>query len=113
MNMQADVRREINEVVLEVGKESLDLIQRFLSGRVTREELLAGLSGTGVKDVMTRYWGDLTSNSSYVPHWQVLQSLQGLIDEMSYQLGEYGESTLYEDFKEIAVNLKRISDQSN
>lgn len=111
MNTHTDVRREINEAVLEVGKESLDLIQRFLSGRVTREELLAGLSGTGVKEVLARYWGDLTSNSSYVPHWQVLQTLQGLIEEMTYQLGEYGESTIYEDVKEIAVNLKRISEQ--
>jgi hypothetical protein len=113
MSVHDNGRREINEAVLEVGKESLDLIQRFLSGRVTREELLSGLSGTGVKEVLTRYWGDLASNSSYVPHWQVLQTLQGLIDEITYQLGEYGESTIYEDFKDIAINLKRIAEQNN
>jgi len=113
MSVQANGRREINDAVLKVGKESLDVIQRFLSGRVSREEMLAGLSGLRVNEVLTQYWGQLTSDANYVPHWQVLQTLQGLVEEMAYQLGEYGESTLYDDIKEIAINLKRISEQDN
>lgn len=113
MIVQDNGHRAINESVLKVGRESLDVIQRFLSGRVSREEMLAGLSGLRVNEVLTQYWGELTSDASYVPHWQVLQTLQGLVDEIAYQLGEYGESTLYDDIKEIAINLKRISEQNN
>lgn len=113
MSVQANGRREINDAVLKVGKESLDLIQRFLSGRVSREEMLAGLSRLRVSEILTKYWGELISDASCVPHWQVLQTLQGLLEEMAYQLGEYGESTIYDDVKEIAKNLKRISEQNN
>lgn len=105
--------REINEDVLRVGKESLGLIQRFLSGRVSREDLLAGLSDLRAGEVLSRHWGELTSDAKYVPHWQVLQTLMGLVEELEYQLGEYGESTLHEDIKEIAMNLKRISEQTS
>lgn len=102
--------RSVDQAVMEVGKESLGMIQRFLSGRLPQEELLTGLSGLHVGEILSRHWGELTTDARYVPHWQVLQTLQGLIDELKYQLEEYGESTLHEDIKEIALNLKRIAD---
>lgn len=102
---------DIHEEVMEVGKKALVLIQRFLSGRVHKEEFLAGMNELPAREILARHWEKLTSDPKYVPHWQVLQTLQGLVDELEYQLGEYGESTLHEDMNEIAVNLKRISDQ--
>jgi len=109
----AEAFKEINEAVLGVGKASLGLLQRFLSGRVSRDDLLAGLSGLRAGEVLSKYWEELTSDARYVPHWKVLQTLNGLVDELEYQLGEYGESTLHDDIKEIAINLKRISEQTS
>lgn len=113
MSAPAEAFQEINEAVLGVGKVALGLIQRFLSGRVSRENLLEGLSGLRAGEVLSKYWGELTSDARYVPHWKVLQTLNGLVDELEYQLGEYGESTLHDDIKEIAINLKRISEQTS
>lgn len=113
MSAQTNGCREINEAVLKVGKESLDLIQRFLSGRVSREDLVEGLSGLHVDDVLMQYWGELTSDAKYVPHWKVLQTLSGLVDEMAFQVAEYGDSTIFDDIKEIAINLKTITEQNN
>ena len=104
---------QIDQAVLEVGKKSLELIQPFLSGRLSREKLLDGLTCLRANEMLTKYWDELTSDARFVPHWQVLQTLQGLVDEMSYQLEEYGESTLHEDIKEIAKDLKRIAEQNN
>ncbi|BAF60813.1 MAG: hypothetical protein HPY89_04555 [Pelotomaculum sp.] len=102
----------INEAVMEAGKKSLGLIQQFLSGRVSRQALLAGLSDLHVGDILSRHWNELVSDARYVPHWQVLQTLQGLTDEMEYQLKQYGESTLHEDIRIIAMNLQRIAEQN-
>lgn len=112
MTAPAESCREINEAVLKVGKESLEMIQRFLSRRLSREDLLEGLTGLRAGELLSKYWGEFTSDAKYVPHWQVLQTLNGLVDELSYQLGEYGESTLHDDIREIALNLKRISQQA-
>jgi len=113
MSIQSDGCKELNEIVLVVGKVSLDLIQRFLSGRISREEMMEGLAGLRINEVLTKYWGELTSDAKYVPHWNVLQTLQGVVDEMAYQLAEYGDSTLFDDLKDIATCLKRITDQNN
>lgn len=110
MSAQTDGCREINEAVLKVGKESLDLIQRFLSGRVSRDDMVEGLAKLHVNDVLMKYWGELTSDAKYVPHWKVLQTLSGIVDEMAFQVAEYGDSTIFDDIKEIAVNLKTISE---
>lgn len=100
----------IDQAVMEAGKVALPLVQRFLSGRVTRQELWAGLAGIGVDRIICENWTELTSDPRYVPHWQVLQTLKGLIEELDYQFFEYGESTMYEDMKDIALNLKRIAE---
>lgn len=100
----------IDQAVLEAGKAALPLVQRFLSGRVTRQDLSAGLAGIGVDKIISENWLELTSDPRYVPHWQILQTLKGLIEELDYQFCEYGESTMYEDMKDIALNLKRIAD---
>lgn len=108
MNAPAD----INEKIMAVGKKALELIQRFLSGRVSREDFLAGMNALPAREILVRHWEELTSDARYVPHWQVLQTLLGLVEELEYQLGEYGESTLHEDMNEIAVNMKRIAGQA-
>lgn len=105
--------KEINEAVLAVGRGSLELIQRFLSGRISREEMLEGLAVLQANEVLNKYWNELTSDAQYVPHWKVLQTLQGIVDEMAYQLAEYGDATLYEDIKEVALNLTRIAERNN
>jgi hypothetical protein len=105
--------REINETVLEIGRESLVVIQQFLSGRLSREVMVEALAGLRAKDILSKYWGELTSDAKYVPHWMVLQTLQGVADEMAYQLAEYGDSTLFDDMKEIATSLKSIKDQND
>ena len=113
MSGQTDVFSEIDEAVLEVGKGSLDVIQRFLSGRVTREALLETLVGLQVNDIMGKYWTQLTTDAKCVPHWRILQTLTGVVDEIAYQMAEYGESTMFDDMKEIALNLKLITNQYN
>lgn len=101
----------INQAVMEAGKAALPLVQRFLSGRATRQDLSAGLAGIGIDKIITEHWLELTSNPRYVPHWEILQTLKGLIEELEYQFHEYGESTMYDDLKDIAINMKRISEQ--
>jgi len=96
---------------LEIGKGSLAPIQQFLSGRVSRDDLLMALSTFPVREIMSEHWGELISDSKYIPHWKILQTLQGLIDELGFQLGEYGEATLHEDVKEIALNMKIITER--
>lgn len=113
MSEQIINNREIDEAVLEVGKESLEVIQRFVTGRVSREDLEDKLASLPVNQLLNRYWGELTSNAQYIPHWRILQTLQGVVDEISYQLAEYGESTLFDDLKEIATSLKQISERLN
>lgn len=113
MSEQIINNREIDEAVLEVGKESLEVIQRFVTGRVSREDLEDKLASLPVNQLLSRYWGELTSNAQYIPHWRILQTLQGVVDEISYQLAEYGESTLFDDLKEIATSLKQISERLN
>lgn len=113
MSEQMMNSREIDEAVFEVGKESLEVIQRFVSGRVSREDLEDKLASLQVNQLLTKYWGELTSNAQYLPHWRVLQTLQGVVDEISYQLAEYGESTLFDDLKDIAASLKQISEKLN
>lgn len=104
---------DVNAAVMGAGKESLRLIQQYLSGRASRNDLSRGLSeiNNRVGGVLSTHWEELTSEPRFVPHWQVLQTLKGIVDELEFQLGEYGESTLYDDVKEIALNLKRIADQ--
>ncbi|MCL6635136.1 MAG: hypothetical protein K6T29_05130 [Peptococcaceae bacterium] len=111
MTLPAEKYQGLNAAVMEAGKEALSLIQRFLSGRVSRRDLLAGLGEItgGLDGVMTQNWDQLTSDAAFVPHWQVLQALKGIVEELEYQLGEYGESTLYDDMKDLALNLKRIA----
>lgn len=113
MSIQANDFREINKAILEVGKGSLVVIQQFLSGRISRESMVEDLAGLQANDILTRYWDNLTSDARFVPHWHVLQTLQGVVEEMTYQSAEYGDSTLFDDLKELAINLKRISDQNN
>jgi len=110
MSLPAE-KKDLNEAVMEMGKGSLTVIQRFLSGRVSRDDLLTALSNFPVREVMSEHWGELISDSKYVPHWKILQTLQGLLDELGYQLGEYGEATLHDDLREIALNMKIISEQ--
>ncbi|OPZ73035.1 MAG: hypothetical protein BWY80_01011 [Firmicutes bacterium ADurb.Bin456] len=104
-------KKDLNEAVMEVGKGSLTVIQQFLSGRVSKDDLSMALAALPVREVMSEHWEELTSNSQCVPHWKILQTLQGLIDELGFQLGEYGEATLHEDVKEIAINMKLITEQ--
>ena len=113
MSEQTYDSHEINEAVLKAGKGSLDVIQRFLSGRETREVMIETLTGLEVNDVLNKYWNDLTTDANYVPHWRVLQTLQGMVDEMTYQLAEYGESSLFDDVKELAACIKIITNQNN
>lgn len=103
---------EIDKAVMKAGNESLELIQLYLSKRISKEELLSGLSRFNVEEIITENWEELTTDARYVPHWEVLQALQGIIEELEFQVGEYGESTLYDDFKDIAFNLKRISESA-
>lgn len=113
MHVQTNGWEEIDKAVFEVGKKALDLIQPFLSGRLSRAKMLEGLTELRANEMLTKYWDQLTSDARFVPHWQVLQTLQGLVDEMAYQLEEYGESTLHEDIKGIATSLKCIAEQNN
>ncbi len=101
----------INEVVIKAGKEALALLHQFVAGRLTREELSSCLAGLDTDGIVSAYWPELTEEARFVPHWQVLQTLRGLMEELDYQLREYGESTIYEDIKEIALSLKLIEKQ--
>lgn len=112
MNLNTAEQKRIDQDVLEVGKSALHLLQRFLSGRVTRAELVDGLAELKIKDFINGYWGIITSDTRFVPHWHVLQILSGLAEDIDYQLSEHGPSTLHEDVKDIAVNLKRISERA-
>lgn len=109
MNLPVE-NKEISKLIIKIGNESLELIQNFLTKRVSKENLVAGLSRLRVEEIISDNWEKLTSDAGYVPHWQVLQTLQGIMEEFEYQVGEYGESTLYDDFKDIAVNLKCIAE---
>ncbi len=113
MSVTAENSKDINSKVLSIGNESIALIQKFLTKRSTREELISGLTELKPGEILSGYWDDLTADAKYVPHWKVLQTLKGLVEELDYQLGEYGESTLYDDIKEIALNLKKISLEPN
>jgi len=109
MNLPADFK-ELSKSVIKIGNESLEMLQQFLSKHVSKESLVDGLPRLQVEEIMSENWDKLTSDARYVPRWQVLQTLQGLIAELEYQVGEYGESTPYDDFKDIAINLKRIAE---
>ena len=113
MSGQTYDRQEINEAVLKVGKGSLEVIQRFLSGRETREVMIETLTALEVNDILNKYWNVLTSDAKLVPHWRVLQTLQGMVDEMTYQIAEYGESSLFDDVKEVAACIKLITNQND
>ena len=113
MSGQTYSSQEINEAVLKAGKGSLEVIQRFLSGRESREVMIETLNALNVNDVLNRYWNVLTSDAKYVPHWRVLQTLQGMVDEMTFQIAEYGESSLFDDVKEIAACIKLITNLNN
>lgn len=115
MAAEAEGNNDLNAAVMEAGIESLKLIQKYLSGRASRNDLLRGLGeiNDNVSGVLAAHWEELTSGVKFVPHWQVLQTLKGIAEELEFQLGEYGESTLYDDVKEIAQSLKRIADQKS
>lgn len=102
-------RREVDAAVIKAGKEALEAIQRFLTARITREELQEILSGLGIDNLLAEYWPAFTSDEQYAVHLNVLQMLDSLQREIDYQIDEYGVSTVYEDLKEIAGCLNRIA----
>lgn len=110
MNLATEEQKKIDRLVLELGKTALNLVQRFLSGRVTRVELEEGLEALNIRDTLNEYWVSITSDPRFVPHLHVLQILSGLAEDIDYQLAEHGPSTLHEDVKDIAINLKRIAE---
>ncbi len=105
-------RCEVDAAVLYAGKEALEAIQRFLTARITREELQEILSGLGIDNLLTEYWPAFTSDEQYAVHLNVLQMLDSLRREIDYQIDEYGVSAVYEDLKEIAGCLNRIASGS-
>ncbi|WP_072867947.1 hypothetical protein [Desulfofundulus thermosubterraneus] len=113
MAIQAEEKKKIDSAIMEMGNSALQLMQRFLTGRVTRDELIRGITDLQVNNFMARYWSFLTSDAAFVPHWQVLHILLGLSQDIDYQIREHGQATLHEDLKDLALNLMRISQQSN
>ena len=105
-------RREIDAAVLHAGKEALEAIQRFLTARITRDELQRTLTGLGIGNLLAEYWPALTCDEQYAVHLNVLQMLDSLSLEIDYQIDEYGVSAVYEDLKEIAGCLNRIANGS-
>jgi len=111
VTLAAEKRRDLDSLLLTGGNGVLQVMQKFLAGRVAREEFLDTLAkiNSAVESVVPAWWEDLVRDPGLVPHWQVLQTLRGLQFELSYQFAEYGESTLNDDMREIALNLKRIA----
>jgi len=109
--LAAQQKQDLDSLLISEGNKALQLMQKFLSGRATRQEFLAGLAkiDSNIESIVPDWWESLVSDPALVPHWQVLQTLKGMLEELEYQFGEYGESTLFEDMKEIALSLKRIA----
>jgi hypothetical protein len=100
----------IDTQVWMIGRKALPLLQHYASGRIAREELLTQLRELKIDECIIRHWEQLTTDPCLVPHWQVLQTIWGLIEEGEFQLREYGHASLWDDIKEIAFNLKRVTD---
>lgn len=111
MAFHGQEQKVIDSAVMDMGNSALQLIRRFLSGRITRDELVRGISSFQVNDFMVRHWALITSDPVFVPHWHVLQILAGLSEDIDYQIREHGPATLHEDIKEMALNMKYISAQ--
>lgn len=101
-------RAELTRQVLAMGTQALDLLRRFGREQISAEELVTRLPELGARSVLAEYWGLLIGEPAYAACFEVLQLLSTLESEIGYQLLHYGPTSLFEDFKELELAVKRL-----
>lgn len=99
---------ELDRLVITVGEQALALFRQFTREQISAMELQARLRELEAGTIMARYWDVLTSDPESVPSFEVLQLLSSLEGEMEYQVQRYGESSLWDDLKELQLAMRRI-----
>lgn len=101
-------REELDRLALQIGDQALGLFRQFTREEISATELGIRLQELEAGAVMARYWDVLTREPASAPCFVVLQLVNSLAQDMPYQVQRYGESSLWDDLKELQLATRRI-----
>ncbi len=99
---------ELTRQALAMGTQALDLLRRFGREQISADELVACLLELGARSTLAEYWDLLIGEPALAACFEVLQLLSTLESEIDYQLLRYGPTSLYEDYKELELAVRRL-----
>ena len=99
---------ELTALTTDVGEQALALLRAFIREQLPQAELQQSLRELNAGQVMARHWGVLTTDPARADGLGVLQLVNSLEDNIEGQVQCYGESSLWDDLKELQTGLRRI-----